>query len=100
MSAESSTFESGNGRGRSMRGRGRGRRGGRVGNRGQGRVRGRHRRRDYWQPGHPIQEIFMSDDVVPVDLREMARDVIRRRQARVEALEARRRSRDTERRSF
>ncbi|KAG6454575.1 piggyBac transposable element-derived protein 4 [Manduca sexta] len=32
-----------------------------------------------WNVGHPLQEIWLSDDDVPSELRQMARDVINRR---------------------
>ncbi|KAG6446611.1 hypothetical protein O3G_MSEX004539 [Manduca sexta] len=69
----------------SARGRGRGR------GRGPGRRRGRSGRLGVgsrcrvdnqglqWDVGCPLQEIWLSDDDVPPELRQMARDVIRRR---------------------
>ncbi|CAG4974149.1 unnamed protein product [Colias eurytheme] len=68
-------------RGRS--GRRSGRRGGRRGDRG-GRVRnvrgrGQGRRGPQWEVGHPLNEIWVTDDDVPDELRNMVMDVIHRR---------------------
>ncbi|CAH0718510.1 unnamed protein product, partial [Brenthis ino] len=43
-----------------------------------------------WQPGQPLTEIWLTDEDVPEELRVMARDVVRRRQARVQGVPRRR----------
>lgn len=82
--------EVGGRRERSVRGRARRGRGGPVRGRGQRRAGRRCRQASSWQCGHPLEEVWLTDDDVPVELREMARDVIRKRQARVEEIHAQR----------
>lgn len=43
-------------------------------------------RNSTWQVGRPIQEIWVTDDDVPHELRELAREVMRRRQERAKVL--------------
>ncbi|RVE41088.1 hypothetical protein evm_014261, partial [Chilo suppressalis] len=69
---------------RHVRGRRNGRRGEHRGKRGRGlrsgykyrRVRGKNQ----WQVGHPLHEIWTTDEDVPVELVSLARDVMRKRQ--------------------
>lgn len=79
--AESAGFA----RGGSVRGRG-----GRIG-RGRGRGRPtRGRRGVNWTVGDPLNFVYTTDSDVPLELAEMVRDIVRRRQERAEASSERR----------